>query len=245
MPSSSRSEIAKLWRQGAQLTRKDVFGPDDPLRPVYERPSSLDWQIDVAAPGMVGSGYRSGGVAILSINPAGGSPKSRSDLLSDRMYEKFKGLRGVAQGRQALDAFEASNEAFIASMRHWGSMTRYLELIQQAMKWRHENIAYLYVVPFRTRGDKGSQMERTIRGRDHIEKGYQKHLKGQLDLLSPGRIVAMDKPSNNIAERYRDGALPTLEVVYFPRKRDAHSERREVLDYLAERTAGVLPPRSR
>ena len=189
MPFSRRSEIAELWRHSARLTRADIFGPDDPLRPVYENRGNLDWQVDVAAVGMVGTGYRPGGLAILSINPAGGSPTSRTDFLSDRMYEGFKHLRNAAKGRHALAAFEESNKAFITSMQSWGSMTRYLEQIRKAMNWDYEDIAYLYVVPFRTRGDNGSQMERTIRGRSHIEKGYEKHLKGQLDLLSPGLIV--------------------------------------------------------
>lgn len=236
MPFSRRSEIAEVWRRDARLTRGDIFGPDDPLRPVYENRGNLDWQIDVAAAGMVGTGYRPGGLAILSINPAGGSSTSRTDFLSDRMYEGFKHLRIAAKGRHALAAFEESNKAFITSMQSWGSMTRYLEQIRKAMSWDYEDIAYLYVVPFRTRGDNGSQMERTIRGRNHIEKGYENHLKGQLDLLSPGLLVAMDKPSNSIGQKYREGADPNMEVVYFPRKRDAHSERNEVLQELAKRT---------
>ena len=235
MPFSRRRGIAELWRQGARLIRADIFGPDDPLRPVYENRGNLDWQVDVAAVGMVGTGYRPGGLAILSINPAGGSPMSRTNFLSDRMYEGFKHLRNAAKGRDALAAFEESNKAFIASMQNWGSMTSYLKQIREAMSWDYEDIAYLYVVPFRTRGDNGSQMERTIRGRDHIGKGYEKHLKGQLDLLSPRLVVAMDKPSNTIGQRYRDGADPDIEVVYFPRKRDAHSERNEVLRDLARR----------
>ena len=233
MPFSRRSEIAELWRRGARLIRADIFGPDDPLRPVYENRGNLDWQVDVAAVGMVGTGYRPGGLAILSINPAGGSPTSRTDFLSDRMYEGFKHLRNAAKGRHALVAFEESNKAFIASMQSWGSMTRYLDQIRKAMNWDYEDIAYLYLVPFRTRGDNGSQMERTIRGRGHIEKGYEKHLKRQLDLLSPGLVIAMDKPSNAIGQRYRDEADPNMEIVYFPRKRDAHSERNEVLRDLA------------
>ena len=54
-------------------------------------------------------------------------------------------------------------------------------------------------------------------------------------LLSPGHFVAMDKPYNAIAERYRDEVDPNIEVVHFPRKRDAHSERNEVLRDLARR----------
>ncbi len=234
MPFSDRSEIAELWRQGAQLARGDIFGSDDSLRPVYEGQSALEDQVDIAGVGMVGARYPSGGLAILSINPAGGSRTSRTDFRSDRMYERFKDLRDAVEGDCAVDAFEDSNKAFIASMRHWGSMTGYLTQIQGAMKWNHEDIAYLYVVPFRTRGDKGSRMTQSRRGRDHIEQGYRKHLKGQLDLLSPGLIVAMDKPSYDTAVRYRDEVSPTMDVEYFPRKRDDHSGRKEALRRLGK-----------
>ena len=54
MPFSRRSEIAELWRRGARLIRADIFGPDDPLRPVYENRGNLDWQVDVTVVGMVG-----------------------------------------------------------------------------------------------------------------------------------------------------------------------------------------------
>ena len=234
MPYSDRSEIAALWRQGARLTRGDIFGPDDSLRPVYESRSALEDQIDVAAVGMVGAHYRSGGLAILSINPAGGSPTSPTNYFSDRMYDRFRDLRNAVEDDCALAAFEDSNRAFIASMQRWGSMTGYLTQIQDTMKWNHEDIAYLYVVPFRTKGDNGGRMTQSRRGRDHIEQGYRRYLKGQLDLLSPGLIVAMDKPSCDIAERYRDEASPTMDVEYFPRKRDDHSGRKEALRRLGK-----------
>lgn len=229
MPFSDRSEIAALWRQGARLARGDIFGPDDSLRPVYESRSALEDQIDVVALGMVGARYLSGGLAILSINPAGGSPTSRTNYFSDRMYERFRDLRNAVENDCALVPFEDSNKAFIASMQRWGSMTGYLTQIQDAMRWNHEDIAYLYVIPFRTKGDNGSRMTQSRKGCDHIEQGYRKHLKGQLALLSPGLILAMDKPSYDIAERYRDEAAPTMDVEYFPRKRDDHSGRKDAL----------------
>ena len=71
--------------------------------------------------------------------------------------------------------------------------------------------------------------KRGRRGRGYIEQGYQKHLKGQSALLSPGRILAMDRPAEAIAKSYRDEALPALDVLYFTRKRDAHSARADWL----------------
>ena len=185
MTFSSRMQVARLWCQCARLTRTDIFGPEDLLRPTYATPGNLERQIDIAAVGMVGADYKPGGLAFLSINPAGGSERSRTDPLSDRMYHAFEGLRHTTAGAEAT-AFDQANTAVIASMPNWGSMGRYLEKIRDAMKWNYDDIAYLYVVPFRTRSDRGSAMANNPRGRGYIEHGYRKHLKAQLALLSPG-----------------------------------------------------------
>ena len=234
---SNRSQIAELWCRCARLRRTDIFGPADPLRPSYARPGNLAWQVGVAAVGMVGANYKSGGLAFLSINPAGGSEHFRTNQLSERMYQGFKGLQNPTEPGGELTAFEEMNAAVLPSMPYWASMGKNLEKIREAMKWRYEDIAYLYVVPFRTKGDKGSAMAGSQRGRSYIEQGYEKHLKGQLALLSPGKIIAMDRPSNEIAERYRDEEVPELDVVYFTRKPDAHAERDKILQQLTKGSA--------
>ena len=145
------------------------------------------------------------------------------------MYLGFEAMGDADAAGSISIALEATNEAMIASMPHWGSMERYLEQIPATMKWRYENVACLYVVPFRTRGDNGPAMARSRRGRGYIEQGYQKHLKGKLALLSPGRMLAMDRPAEIIAESYRDEALLALDVLSFTRKRDAHSAGADLL----------------
>ena len=225
-----RQQAAELWQQCANLTREDIFGPDDDLRPMYRR-SLLNWQIDVTAVGMVGKNYEPGGLAILSVNPAGGKENYQSNHSTSRkqraneMYERMRDLRN---SKYILHAFEKSNEAILNDYPDWGSMANYCRDILRAVNRNFNDISYLHVVPFRTKGDKGS----TINKR-YLDNGYDKHLKNQLGMLSPSHIIAVDRPSETAAKRYQHEHDPQMKVTYFTRKHDAHLGRDETLKKLS------------
>jgi hypothetical protein len=82
---ATRQELADLWRDGAQITRQDIFGLADALRPVYSTvQAEMTDQIDVPAVGMVGLQYR-GELALLSVNGAGGRDNPPNSDSSNRM----------------------------------------------------------------------------------------------------------------------------------------------------------------
>lgn len=226
---TTRQAIADLWRQSAQTTRTDIFGAADSLRPVYAVQSALDQQIDVAAVGMVGQRYAAGGVVLLSVNPAGGSAHSTTNAASDEMYEAFRGMRSASSGVEATAFLDRVERAVTASMPYWRITTQYVAAILDALGKGVQDIAYLYLVPFRTAADAGSKMPPA-----YCKAGYRLHLEPQLDLLQPALIVCVDRPSEAAARKWAAESVSSTrcEVFYFTRKRDAHAERRALLDEL-------------
>ena len=206
-----RTDIAELWHKGAGLRREDIFGTDDVLRPEYEH-RSLERQIDVTAVGMVGVDYERGGIAILSVNPAGGKVAFRSDSLSDRMYERFRELQNPRPNVPLLQVFEDVNSAVLCSFPDWTITKNHYNKILSVTGKRFDDISFLYVVPFRTKDDKGSAMRHRF-----VMNGYEKHLKRQLALLAPRVVVAMDRPSEVVAKYYKNESAPETTVCYWSR----------------------------
>lgn len=226
---ATRQAFANRWLKSAAITRSDIFGSDDSLRPVYTAQSALAEQIDVAAVGMVGKRYSPGGVSLLSVNPAGGSAHSTTNAASDEMYEAFRAMRSARTAIEAMACFDRVEPAVAASMPYWRITTQYVNSILGALGKRVEDIAYLYLVPFRTAGDAGSKMPSS-----YCDASYRLHLEPQLDLLQPALIVCVDRPSEAAARKWvaESGNGTRCEVFYFTRKRDAHAERRALLDEL-------------
>ena len=226
----ARQELAELWWIAAQITRRDIFGPDDALRPVYLDEHNVLWtQVDVPSAGIVGPRYR-GTLAILSVNGAGAKDDSKALPSSDRMYEACQRLRASEPGASALQAFEALAQAVMASMPDWGVTKHHVQRILDAAQHSLDDIAYLYLVPFRTRGDAGSSMPQA-----YLDAGYSRHLVRQLPAVAPEVIIAIDRPSQNAALRYQREEAPRTEVIYYTRKRDDHAGRKKTLATIASR----------
>ncbi len=219
--TSFRRRVAKTWREGTYLSRSEIFGPGDGLRPTYKN-VNLDWQLDVPAVGLVGKHYEPGGLVLISVNPAGGKDEYASSPHSDLVYERYLDLRELDDVHLL---FEESNNALLASMPNWRfTKRRVSEVLKSAGKGLNE-IAFLYVVPFRTKGDGGSNMNPK-----YIQNGYANHLKAQLNAVSPGHIIALDKPSKEAAAAYKKESCSGVEVIYVTGRRNGHAERQESLE---------------
>ncbi len=216
LPPLDRAEVAELWRGCAQLRRTDIFGPADELRPEYER-RNLQWQVDIPTFGMVGANYGRGGFIILSVNPAGGKRSLESRYLDDLVYERFRDLRNLKPNMAPQEAFEAANRAYRSAMcqPHWTITRKHYKKILPAVGKRLDDVSFLQVVPFRTRDDEGSSMN----GR-YVESGYEKNAEKQLVLLAPRVIIAMDRPSQDVARRYSTEHSPETTVCYWTRRRN-------------------------
>ncbi len=220
LASLSRAEVAAFWHECASIRREAIFGLADALRPTY-RHRSLQWQVDVAAVGYVGIDYEPGGVVMLSVNPAGGRENLEPDPASDKMYERLVAFRDSKPNGGLGRAFEDSHSAFRRSYPNWTITRKHYNKILATLGTRFDELAFLYVVPFRTRGDKGSTMSRRF-----VDNGYEKHLKKQMALLSPGTVIAMDQRSEESANRYRREEVPETTVCYWTRQRNVPDSQR-------------------
>lgn len=224
--SLERARLAELWHTSAQLRRSDVFGQADPLRPIYRAPCSLVAQVDIPAVGTVGPRYAPGGVVLVSVNPAGGKETSKATPIDDRLYDAFASLH-AARAPDIEAAFETLVRVFAESVPTWKITQQYVTKILSALGLQFDAVSYLYVVPFRTRDDAGSKIPPVF-----IHAGYEKHLRAQLDLLQPRLIVALDKPTYDCSQIWAAQQVTAAEAFYFTRKRDAHMERRALLQQL-------------
>lgn len=234
--SASRSELAAVWQQRARLTRADIFGNDNLLMPIVELVDAV-----TAAPGFVGERYRRGGMAILSINPAGGKKGYVATEADRQMYATFRALRDASpEGR--LAAFEQASAAMIAEMPKWRRLYgRHVGKILDALGLELADIAYLHLVPFRTRGDRGYELNRKP---NVLANGYERGLRAQLMALAPGRIIAIDKLSDEVARRYAATVSPQPDCRYWPREFVAHAERARMFQQLKQLATGATPPQA-
>ena len=215
-----RKQAAELWQKCAKLTREEVFGEEDALRPMYKR-KSVRWEADVTAVGMVGKNYVPRGLVILSVNPAGGKRKYKPRSDAKKMYIRLKRLRN---SRKALEVFEKVNRAFIKDFRNWKITKNHYNKILEASRIDINDIAFVHVVPFRTRCDKGSSMSRR-----YLDNGYNRHLSRQLHLLAPKHIIAMDRPSEAAAIKFKEESSSKVRVTYYNRGYHASDDRKRTL----------------
>jgi hypothetical protein len=180
--------------------------------------------------GMVGPSYERGSLAFVSVNPAGGKPESRSTTTDTVLYRAIEDLRDAKDSAAQLFAFEQLVELFMASMPTWTIWRQYIKPILEALSKSLAEVAYLYLVPFRTRGDAGSSMSKQF-----TLAGYSKHLCRQLDLLDPGLIIAVDRPSEHFTRSWLTEPGHKCEVFYYTRKRDEHTARAHLLADLRAR----------
>ena len=222
MPSF-RKQVAEIWQQSANLTRKEIFGEEDDLRPKYKF-SAVDWEAGVTAVGMVGNNYTPHGLVILSVNPAGGKCEYKPKPEAKRLYKRLKRFR---DSRNTLGDFEKLNRAFIKDFDNWRITNHHYRRILRSTGKTTKDIAFVHVVPFRTRGDSGSSMSKR-----YLDNGYAKHLSRQLALLSPKHIIAMDRPSERAALRFKEESRSKVRVIYYNRGYHAAADRKKTLKRL-------------
>jgi len=144
--------LAAAFHRRARLSRTDL-GVDGPAL----RPSSAPEHVDIAVPGFVGTEYGPGGLCLVSVNPAGGKD-AYSPTPGDKMiYDAAAGFIEAASD-EVEAAFQALGRAFVSAMPAWGSQWRHVSAIIDAANAPLNAITYVYLVPFRTREDKGSRL---------------------------------------------------------------------------------------
>ena len=223
MQMPDRSSLALLWHARAKLTRYEIFlAFDTALRPV-----AASSQADICVPGMVGRNYLRGGIAIVSVNPAGGTDTFVPTAGDAILYRACKRVGDTTD----VEDFETMINAYIDGMPYWGPQWRIISSILQATGRTLPQIAYPYLVPFRTRGDAGSKLPQAV-----LDNGYRMGFATALHALNPAFLIAVDRPSESACGRAVAEHQLDCQVIYLTRKRDAHDERTRTLKRLSDLT---------
>lgn len=226
---ADRSTLARLWHERAKITRKDIFGSADAnLRPL----SSLS-QADVTAPGMVGEKFESGGLAIVSVNPAGGKATFRPTAGDGKLYEAAK---GIAQSDD-VPAFERMNQAYRLGMPSWGAQWRHINAILTAANRSLWQLAYPYLVPFRTRDDLGSALKQDV-----VDRGYKSGFIEIMRELQPALVIPVDRHSEAAVHRLKSETSMPFDIIYYTRQQNAHATRAETLLTIAAHPFSLALP---
>jgi hypothetical protein len=216
-----RNALAKLWHERSNVMRYEIFGPADELL----RPVSISAQADVAVPGMVGENYEINGLAIVSINPAGGKDDFRPTSGDAELYEAAKAVRQSDD----VQSFERMNEAYCLGMPSWGAQWRHINAILTATNSSVRQLAYPYLVPFRTRGDNGSALKQEI-----VDRAYQLGFVETMLKLQPKLVIPVDRHSEAAVNRLKRETSMSFEIIYYTRQQNAHATRAETLQRIAQ-----------
>jgi len=115
--------MASLWHAGAQLTRADIFGRADPLRPGYDTLSNSIVEAGLGSSmGMVGAAYLPSSLSFVSVNPA---VESGREILpaDDELYRMVEQLRDAKdESKPGSIRSKISPVSFTASMPTWTIM---------------------------------------------------------------------------------------------------------------------------
>ena len=104
--------------------------------------------------GYVGADYRPGvGLLLLAINPGGGGDAYENRTAEDQMFIPLLTRFKQAGHRERLESFECVNAAFSNIVKGWKIWT-ILKPTLDAAGVEIEAVAYMNIVPYRTRGNR-------------------------------------------------------------------------------------------
>jgi hypothetical protein len=217
--------IVKPFQQRARLSRGQL-GVDGPkLRLI-----SATQHVDIAVPGYVGSEYRSGGLCLISVNPAGGKDDYSPSAGDQLIYQAAARFSSAETANDSSPSLETLGTSFVSAMPFWGAHWGHVRNIISAADVDLRSIAYVYLVPFRTRGDAGSSLPVPV-----LQNARRHGFFDLLDALEPALVITMDRPSQKAAEQWSD-RHGNAEVLYYTRKRDDHAGRARFLEGLRSRS---------
>lgn len=219
-----RRAAADRWHENVQVGRAEIFGPHEPrMLPIAEPEDAK-----VMFPGYVGLDYEPGGVVLVAINPAGGTDRFRATPGDRVLIPQLRRLRDARTDTDRLKAFEEANRLFLQVVPEWNIWTNVALPVLRTLKVEPSRVAYLNLVPYRTR-------KNTMPPAEARTRAWTRVTKPTLDLLAPGRIVTLGKKVDGPFSRLYAG---TADRICIPRMNGDWGlppEARDVLRNLASR----------
>lgn len=210
-------DIMTAFHSTALLPRSSVFITEQ-LKPITARDDA-----DTAAPGWVGSAWRSGGTLLVGINPGGGGDAYKGNPTDAGLYGLIRAFRDALPGDRA-DAFAAMSEAWIA-IQATHNIRRVIDAVLDAVDEDASTAAFINVVPFRTRDDAAPR-------KADLDRAWAAASGPQVQALSPRRIVALGRKAYDALVQV--GAERRYQIVLIKRSIGDSTITREAQEVLAE-----------
>jgi len=179
--------IVETFHQTSALNRADLF-EDSRLDPVQALQDAA-----TAASGWVGSAWQPGSTVLVGINPGGGGDTYRRNSNDDELYGLLRGFRDATGERQRAEAFATLSNAWI-NIQRGHNIWRLIEPLLEALGKRTDEVAFLNILPFRTRQDAPAPIA-------VLKKAWEKATFPQIEALAPRRIIALGKKAHNVLVR--------------------------------------------
>lgn len=195
---SYRKILATHFHRLTGISRQDIFGDAESA----QRPINLPEDNSTMFAGYVGTGYVPGkGFLFLAINPGGGGDTYTQRIPEDEVFYPLLHDFKVANEESDVYAFEAINTAFVPIVKGW-NLWRILEPTLDAAGAGIDEVAYMNIVPYRTRGDKMPPVASR-------RTSWNQIVEPTLELLKPRAIITLGKKAGSIVNALMEDELPT------------------------------------
>jgi len=190
------NNIIDSFHKVAQLRRENLFR-DDRLMPITHREDA-----NTAAPGWVGHDYQPGSIVLLGINPGGGGDAYRGNPTDRALYGRLRAFRDASP--QDLEAaFTRLNESWL-SIQQTHSLWRVISAALDATGLRSSQVAFLNMLPFRTREDKTAPSA-------VMANAWRLAAQPQIRALAPKAIVTLGFKAADALDRLANtGSVPRV-----------------------------------
>jgi hypothetical protein len=178
-----------VFHNVAQLRREHVF-PDDRLLPITHQEDAR-----TAATGWIGRDYQPGGIVLLGVNPGGGGDGYRGNPTDAELYRQLREFRDAPPARRGV-AFAELCSSWVAIQRTH-SIWRVIAATLDAAGATVDEVAFLNMLPFRTREDKPAPVA-------VMTAAWDRATRPQLEALSPKAMVALGFKAANALARLSD-----------------------------------------
>ncbi|AVA13731.1 MAG: hypothetical protein WA935_14845 [Sphingopyxis granuli] len=215
-------EIVQAFARIARLKRQEVFD-DERLMPQ----TSVDDAMQ-AAPGWVGSSW-DGGTLLVGINPGGGGDNYRGNPSDKALYDACRRLKEARSVSDQKEAMGALSSLWMQTQRTH-NIWRIISKIIDATGERESDIAFMNILPFRTRQDVQPR-------RGEIGRVWRMTTQPAISALRPARIIALGAKAYKVL----DAQLSTRswQIIEFKRRIGDTSIHPEATIVLRQLQAGI------
>lgn len=185
----NRLALARHFQALTLITRQELFGSKDKKY----APQHLQDDATTMFAGHVGIDFKTGhSLLVLAINPGGGGDKYTRRTPEDEDFYPLLSAFRIAPEAAVLNLFEKINQAFEKVVRGW-NLWRILDPTLQAVGAELREIAYMNVVPYRTRENWRPPAAAT-------RLAWKRIISPTMALLSPRAVVTLGKKAGSVVD---------------------------------------------